>query len=75
MALPAIRVVREDWSRHVVPTFSCVGRNLDARAQAFKERIGADIVAGTIGRVSMQLNAAERGDLGCIFAALEFADR
>lgn len=73
--LSGASLAREDWSRHVAPTFSCVSRNLDACAQAYSKRLGADIVAGTIERVSAQRDAAVRGDLGCIFAALEFPNR
>jgi sarcosine/dimethylglycine N-methyltransferase len=64
--LPASVVLQQDWSVHVPDTFARVLEKLIDVRDHFTAKIGADIVSGTIDRVTRQLDAARIGQLGCI---------
>ena len=69
-SLPVTVIERQDWRRHPAPTFERVLANLMQVREEFTTRIGAEIVEGTYGRVTLQLAAAREGKLGWCFYAL-----
>jgi sarcosine/dimethylglycine N-methyltransferase len=62
--LPVEVLARCDWAEHTVRTFQRVLTNLEKVRPEFVERIGEEAVEGTFIRVTMQLQAAEAGQLG-----------
>jgi sarcosine/dimethylglycine N-methyltransferase len=65
-SLPVNVLLARDWSEHVATTFSQVRAKLLAVRGDFTKRTSAELVDGTVDRVTRQLEAARDGKLGCI---------
>lgn len=62
--LPLRVLARHDWAPHTVTTFERVLAALNRVREEFDGLIGSEAVAGTVQRVTMQLDAARAGQLG-----------
>jgi sarcosine/dimethylglycine N-methyltransferase len=68
-SLPLRVLARHDWALHTIRTFERVLAALESMRDEFTGLIGAEAVAGTVERVTLQLDAARAGQLGwCIYA-------
>jgi sarcosine/dimethylglycine N-methyltransferase len=64
--LPVDVVLHRDWSRHVATTFRLVRDKLLTVRAEFTARTDAELVDGTVDRVTRQWAAAQDGQLGCV---------
>jgi sarcosine/dimethylglycine N-methyltransferase len=69
-SLPLKITLRRDWSEHVAVTFDRVRAKLLTVRADFTRRTSAELVDGTVNRVTRQLEAARNGQLGCVAFAI-----
>jgi sarcosine/dimethylglycine N-methyltransferase len=69
--LPVKVLERQDWAPHTILTFQNVLANLEKVAEEFRRRVDPQIVEGSFERLTIQYEAAQAGNLGWCFYALQ----